>query len=224
MQTGAGFFGSSVGKKIVMAITGIMLIGFVVIHMIGNLQLYLPAHEGVYPLDTYGTFLRTLLHGSGIWIARASLLTAAGLHIWAAVGLTIMNRAARPIGYQEQQYVTSTFASRWMRISGAVVLLFIVFHLLHLTIGTVLPDFVHGKVFHNVVTGFQVPWVSACYIIAMLALATHIHHGIWSMLQTLGLSHPRYNGLRKGLATLLTIVVIGGNISFPIAVLTGLVK
>lgn len=224
MQTGAGFFGSSIGKKIVMAITGIMLVGFVVVHMIGNLQLYLPAHEGVYPLDTYGTFLRTLLHGSGIWIARASLLTAAALHIWAAVGLTLMNRAARPIGYQEQHYVTSTFASRWMRISGAVVLLFIVFHLLHLTIGVILPDFEHGKVFHNVVTGFQVPWVSAFYIIAMLSLATHLHHGIWSMLQTLGLSHPRYNGLRNGLATLLTIVVIGGNISFPIAVLTGLVR
>lgn len=224
MQTEAGFFGSSVGKKIVMAITGIMLIGFVVVHMIGNLQLYLPAHEGVYPLDTYGTFLRTLLHGSGIWIARATLLTAVGLHIWAAWGLTLMNWAARPIGYQEQQYSASTFASRWMRVSGVVILLFVVFHLLHLTIGVILPGFEHGKVFHNVVTGFQVPWVSAFYIIAMLALATHIQHGIWSMLQTLGLSHPRYNGLRHGLATLLTIVVIGGNISFPIAVLTGFVK
>lgn len=224
MQTGAGFFGSSVGKKIVMAVTGIMLIGFVVVHMIGNLQLYLPAHGGVYALDTYGEFLRELLHGSGIWIARAALLTAAALHVWAAVGLTLMNRAARPIGYQQQQYDASTFASRWMRVSGVIVLVFIVFHLLHLTIGNVLPGFVHGKVFHNVVTGFQVPWVSAFYIIAMLALATHIHHGIWSMLQTLGLSHPRFNGLRNGFATLLTIVVIGGNISFPIAVLTGFVR
>lgn len=224
MQTGAGFFGSSIGKKIVMAITGVMLVGFVVVHMIGNLQLYLPAHEGVYPLDTYGVFLRTLLHGSGIWIARAALLTAAGLHIWAAVGLTLMNRAARPIAYQGQEYVASTFASRWMRISGVVVLVFIIFHLLHLTIGNILPGFEHGKVFHNVVSGFQVPWVAAFYIIAMVAFATHLHHGIWSMLQTLGLSHPRYNGLRNGLATLLTILVIGANISFPLAVLTGLVR
>lgn len=224
MQTGAGFFGSSIGKKIVMAVTGIMLVGFVAVHMIGNLQLYLPAHEGVYALDTYGEFLRTLLHGSGIWIARASLLAAAALHIWAAWGLTLMNRAARPIGYQNQEYVASTFASRWMRVSGVVVFAFIIFHLMHLTIGNVLPGFEHGKVFHNVVTGFQVPWVSAFYILAMVFFATHLHHGIWSMLQTLGLSHPRYNGLRQGLATLLTIVVIGGNISFPIAVLTGFVK
>src|SRR5512141_3217668 len=107
MQTGAGFFGSSVGKKIVMAVTGIMLVGFVVVHMIGNLQLYLPAHGGEYPLDTYGTFLRTLLHGSGIWIARAALLTAVGLHIWAATGLTLMNWAAGPVGYREQQYSAS---------------------------------------------------------------------------------------------------------------------
>ncbi|MBL0209776.1 MAG: succinate dehydrogenase cytochrome b subunit [Holophagaceae bacterium] len=224
MHSGAGFFGSSVGKKIVMAVTGIMLIGFVVVHMAGNLQLYLPAHGGEHPLDAYGTFLRTLLHGSGIWIARAALLSAAGLHVWAAVGLTLMNRAARPIDYQNQQYDASTISSRWMRVSGVVVLVFIVFHLLHLTIGSVLPDFVHGQVFHNVVTGFQVPWVSAFYIIAMLCLATHIHHGIWSMLQTLGLSHPRFNGLRNRFATLLTIVVIGGNISFPIAVLTGFVR
>lgn len=224
MQTGAGFFGSSVGKKIVMAVTGIMLVGFVVVHMIGNLQLYLPAHGPEHPLDAYGRFLRTFLHGGGIWIARAVLLTAVGLHIWAAVGLTLMNWAARPIGYRDQQYTTSTFASRWMRVSGVVVLAFIVFHLLHLTIGVVLPGFEHGKVFHNVVTGFQVPWVSAFYIIAMLFLATHLHHGVWSMLQTLGLSHPRYNRLRTGLATLLTIVVIGGNISFPIAVLTGFVR
>jgi len=224
MQTGAGFFGSSVGKKIVMAVTGIILVGFVVVHMIGNLQLYLPAHDGVYALDTYGTFLRTLLHGSGIWIARGVLLTAVALHIWAMVGLTLMNWAARPIGYQNQQYSASTISSRWMRVSGVVVLLFIIFHLLHLTIGNILPGFEHGKVFHNVVAGFQVPWVSGFYILAMLFFATHLHHGVWSMLQTLGLSHPRYNGLRNGLATLVTIVVIGGNISFPIAVLTGFVR
>ncbi len=224
MNTGAAFFGSSIGKKIVMAVTGIMLVGFVVAHVIGNLQLYLPAHEGEYPIDAYGRFLHTLLHGSGIWIARAGLLAAVVLHIWAAVGLTLMNRAARPIGYQKQTPVASTFASRWMRISGIVVLLFIVFHLLHLTVGSVHPSFEPGQVYHNVVTGFQVPWVSAFYIIAMICLASHLSHGIWSMLQTLGLSHPRYDCLRKCLALALTVVVIGANISFPIAVLTGFVR
>ena len=224
MQTGAGFFGSSIGKKIVMAVTGIMLVGFVVGHVIGNLQLYLPAHGGEHAIDAYGRFLRTFLHGGGIWVARGGLLAAAVLHIWAAFGLTLMNRAARPIGYQEQTPEASTFSSRWMRYSGAVVLAFIIFHLLHLTVGTVHPSFEHGQVFRNVVSGFQVPWVSGFYILAMLCLASHLSHGIWSMLQTLGLSHPRYNGLRKGLATVLTVVVIGGNISFPIAVLAGFVR
>ncbi len=224
MQTGAGFFGSSIGKKIVMAVTGIMLVGFVVAHMVGNLQLYLPAHDGEPALDAYGHFLRTFLHGGGIWIARASLLAAVGLHIWAAAGLTRMNLAARPIGYREQQYQASTFGSRFMRWSGGILFIFIIYHLLHLTLGTVHPVFEHGKVFHNVVAGFQVPWVSAFYIIAMLCLASHLHHGIWSMLQTLGLSHPRYNGLRQGLATVVTAVVVLGNVSFPIAVLTGFVR
>lgn len=224
MQTEAGFFGSSIGKKIVMAVTGIMLVGFVVAHVIGNLQLYLPPHGGEYPIDAYGKFLRTFLHGGGIWIARAGLLTAVLLHIWAAWTLTLMNLAARPVGYQTLKPLASTFSSRWMRVSGSVVLVFIIYHLLHFTVGTVHPNFEHGHVFHNVVTGFQVPWVSGFYIVAMLCLASHLSHGIWSMLQTLGLSHPRYNGLRKALAAILTVLVIGGNISFPIAVLTGFVR
>lgn len=224
MQTGVGYFGSSLGKKVVMGVTGLLLVGFVVAHMIGNLQLYLPAHDGVYALDTYSTFLHTFLHGGGLWIARGVLLLAAVLHVWAAVTLSRTNLAARPVGYDKLTPVASTFASRWMRVTGPIVLVFIVYHLLHLTAGTVHPSFESGHVFHNVVTGFQVPWVAAIYIVAMLALGSHLSHGIWSMLQTLGLSHPRYNGARKGLATILTVMVIGFNISFPIAVVAGLVR
>jgi succinate dehydrogenase / fumarate reductase cytochrome b subunit len=226
MQKEAGFFASSIGKKIVMAVTGIMLVGFVVAHMAGNLQLYMSPHEGVHPLDAYGAFLRTVLHGGGIWIARAGLVAAAALHIWAAVGLTRMNNAARPVGYREVQHKESTWASRWMRISGVIILAFLVFHLLNLTTGQWHPGggFEHGKVFQNVVSLFSVSWVSGFYILAMVALFGHLRHGIWSMLQTLGLSHPRYNDLRQKLALGLSLVVVGANISFPLAVLFGFVK
>jgi succinate dehydrogenase / fumarate reductase cytochrome b subunit len=223
MPKEASFLASSIGKKIVMAVTGIMLVGFVVGHMAGNLQLYLPAHGGEHPLDAYGHFLRTMLHGAGIWIARGGLLIAAVLHVWAAFTLTQMNSAARPVPYKETQPQASTFASRTMRISGVIVLAFLVFHLLHLTLGKVGP-FEEGKVFQNVVQGFQSPWISGFYILAMACLFGHLRHGVWSMLQTLGLSHPSYNALRDRLAFGVALLVVGANISFPLAVLAGFVK
>jgi succinate dehydrogenase / fumarate reductase cytochrome b subunit len=213
---------SSLGLKIVMAVTGLILFGFVVAHMIGNLQVYL----GPEAMDEYAVFLRSVLHGTGLWIARAVLLVAAGLHIWSAWRLTMINRAARPVGYREVERRESTYASRTMRWSGVLILLFIVYHLLHFTFGApvVHPHFVHGAVYHNFVTGFRSPLVSGFYILAMLALGLHLYHGAWSFMQTLGLSHPRYNNLRHALATLLTVVVVVGNISFPVAVLTGLLR
>jgi succinate dehydrogenase / fumarate reductase cytochrome b subunit len=217
-----GFLRSSLGLKIVMAVTGLILFGFVIVHMIGNLQVYL----GAEAMDAYGELLRSLLHGTGLWIARAVLLAAAGLHIWSAWRLTMINRAARPVGYREVQHRESTYASRTMRWSGVIVLLFIIYHLLHFTFGAkiVHPDFVHGAVYHNFVVGFQNPLASGFYILAMLALGLHLYHGAWSFMHTLGLSHPRYNTLRHTLATLLTVVVVAGNISFPVAVLTGVLK
>lgn len=223
MQRETGFFASSIGKKVVMAITGLMLVGFVVGHMAGNLQLYMHAHGGEHPLDAYGRFLKTMLHGGGIWIARGGLLAAAVLHVWAAIGLTKMNRAARPVGYAVTAPQASTLSSRLMRVSGVVVLIFIIFHLLHFTVGKFTP-FEEGKVFHNVVEGFKVPWVSGFYIVAMLCLASHLSHGIWSLMQTLGWNHPKYNDLRKKAAWAITTVVVAANISFPLAVLSGFVK
>ncbi len=219
------FFASSIGKKIVMAVTGILLVGFVVGHMAGNLQLYMHPHEvgGEHPLDAYGRFLKTALHGGGIWIARGGLLLAAILHVWAALGLTRMNQEARPVGYRAEQHQASTLASRWMRISGFILLAFIVFHLMHFTFGRFTP-FEEGKVFHNVVEAFRVPWVSGFYILAMLALGSHLSHGIWSLMQSLGWNHPRYNDLRLKTARALTAAVVLGNISFPLAVLAGFVK
>lgn len=223
MPKEASFLASSIGKKIVMAVTGIMLVGFVVGHMAGNMQLYLPAHGGEHPLDAYGHFLRTMLHGAGIWIARGGLLVAALLHIWAAVTLTKMNMEARPVAYKEVKSQASTLASRSMRVSGFIVLSFLVFHLLHLTLGKIGP-FEEGKVFQNVVQGFQSPVISGFYILAMVCLFGHLRHGVWSMLQTLGLSHPSYNTLRDRLAFGVALLVVGANISFPLAVLAGFVK
>ena len=215
------FMRSSLGLKIVMALTGIVLFGFVIGHMIGNLQVYL----GPEVFNHYAELLRELGHGMALWIARAGLLVAVGLHIWSAWRLTLMNSAARPVGYREVERRESTYASRTMRWSGVILLLFIVYHLLHFTVGVhaVHPQFVPGDAYHNFVTGFQNPLVSGFYILAMLALGLHLYHGAWSFMQTLGLSHPRYDHLRYAFAALVTLVILAGNISFPVAVLTGYV-
>lgn len=216
----AAFFTSSIGQKVVMAVTGIVLFGFVVGHMIGNLQVFL----GPEALNHYGKFLREVVHGTGIWIVRGGLLIAVALHIWAATALTLSNWSARPEGYRKQQTREATYASRTMVWSGPILALFVIYHLAHLTLGTAHPDFIEGDVYHNVIVGFSSVPVSAFYILAMLALGLHMYHGVWSMLQTLGLSHPRWNGLRFGFAVVSTVVVVAGNISIPLAVLTGLVR
>jgi succinate dehydrogenase / fumarate reductase cytochrome b subunit len=217
MSRVVSFFRSTIGKKVVMALSGVILFGFVVVHMLGNLQVYL----GPTKLDDYGATLRKV--PALLWAARLTLLAAVGLHIWAATSLTLTNWAARPVGYRERQSLASTYASRTMRWSGVILALFVVYHLLHFTTGQVHPDFVEGGVHHNFVVGFRIVPVSVFYIAAMICLGLHMYHGVWSMLQTLGLSHPRYNALRHAAATAITGVVVVGNISFPIAVLTGLV-
>ena len=214
---GHGFMASSVGRKVIMAATGIVLFGFVTVHMIGNTQAYM----GAEPFNHYAEFLKTMVHGAGIWIFRAVLLTAVGLHIWAATTLTLDNQAARPVGYRAQQSVASTWASRTMRWSGVILAAFIIYHLLHLTTGTVHPSFDHANPYANFVNGFKVPAAAGFYVVAQLCLGLHMWHGVWSVTQTLGLSHPRYDSLRRNFATGLTLLVVGVNISYPIAVLTG---
>jgi succinate dehydrogenase / fumarate reductase cytochrome b subunit len=219
------FYKAAVGKKAVMAVTGILLLGFVLVHMIGNLHLY----EGPGHLDEYGTFLRQVgapaLPPNGVlWLARLVLLTAVVLHIWAAWQVTRMSREARPAGYSYRQKVHTTYASRTMRWGGVIILLFIIYHILHFTTGTVHPSFREGAVYHNVVTGFSVWWVSLFYIVAQVALGFHLYHGVWSLFQSLGWNHPRFNHWREGLAHAFAWIITLGNISFPIAVLTGLVR
>ena len=217
MNRAQSFLASSPGKKIVMAVTGVALFGFVVAHMAGNLQVYL----GPTKLDEYGAALRKV--PALLWGLRLGLLVMAALHVWAATSLTLLNRKARPVGYREKEHRDSTYASRTMRWSGVLLLVFIVYHLMHFTFGNAHPDFIPGAVNHNFVVGFRQKFVSAFYIVAMLALGLHMYHGVWSFLQTLGLAHPRYNHLRHAFATLVTVVVVAGNISFPLAVLAGLI-
>lgn len=218
MARATSFLGSSIGRKVVMAVTGIVLFGFVLGHMAGNLLLYL----GPEALNAYARGLRRV--PALLWAARVGLLAATALHVWAATALTVANNAARPIGYSRHQPLASTYASRTMKWSGPILLLFVVYHLLHFTFGSAHPSFEEGDVYRNVVTGFRAWPVSAFYVAAMLALGLHMYHGVWSMLQSLGLSHPRYNGLRSGFATVTTVVVVGANVSFPVAVLAGLVR
>lgn len=214
------FLDSTIGKKVVMAVTGIVLFGFVVGHMLGNLQVYL----GPEAINQYGESLRAILHGAGLWLARGGLLVAVGLHIWSAIALAGKNRSARPVRYKMWQPRASSYASRTMYWSGPLLALFIVYHLLHMTTGTVHPDFHPGDVYRNFVVGFSQPAVSAFYIVAMIALGLHLYHGVWSLLHTLGLAHPRWNPLRHSIATFFAAAIVIGNISFPVAVLAGVIK
>jgi succinate dehydrogenase / fumarate reductase cytochrome b subunit len=220
--TEPGFLDSSVGKKVVMAVSGIVLFGFVTVHMLGNMQAYM----GAEPMNHYAELLQTMIHGKGIWVFRAVMITAVLAHSWAALTLTLANNAARPVGYRAQQLQAASWASRSMRYTGVILGLFIVFHILHLTTGTIHPGgpFVHGKAYENLVSGLQVGWVAGFYVIAQICLGFHMWHGVWSLTQTLGWAHPRYDRCRRRFAMVMALVVAGVNISFPIAVLTGLIK
>jgi len=215
-----GLFSSTLGKKIVMAATGVILVGFVIAHMSGNLLLFV----GPDALNEYGRWLRTLLHGAGLWIARAVLLVAVVLHVWSAWALTRAAHAARPVAYKQLTPDASTYASRTMRWGGVILLAFIIYHLMHFTFGNVHPDFVEGDVYHNMVTGFRVWPASLFYIVAMILLGFHLRHGVWSMLHTLGLSHPRHRALARQAALVIALVVSLGFIACPVAVLLGLVR
>ena len=206
------FYRSTVGRKIVMAVTGVVLVGFVIGHMTGNLL----AFKGSDAINGYSRFL----HGTGelLWAVRAVLLVSAVLHIHSAYTLTRAARAARPSDYAEREGRVTTLSARSMRWGGVVLLGFIVFHLLHLTTGTLHPSFVPGDVYANLIVGFSVPAVVVFYLVAMAALALHLHHGVSSLFQTLGANHPHVNPGRRGLATVLAVVVPLGFAAIPVAV------
>ncbi|MEA2463112.1 MAG: succinate dehydrogenase / fumarate reductase, cytochrome b subunit [Acidobacteriota bacterium] len=219
------FYRSSIGKKAVMALTGLVLFGWIFLHMVGNLKLYL----GAVHMNEYAHFLRAMgapaVPESGVlWAMRLLLLVCVIFHIHAAYALTRMAAAARPVAYRDRQYVKATYASRTMRWGGVILLLFIVYHLLHLTTGQAHHDFVKDDAYHNVTTGLRIWWVAAIYIIANLALGLHLYHGVWAMFGSLGLINPRIEAVRRVFATAFAVLITAGNISFPLAVLTGIVR
>jgi len=206
---------TTVGKKVAMAVTGAVMILFLISHMISNVLIFRnPEH-----LDRYAAWLRSL--GPALWIARAGLLASVVIHIIAAYQLTMRARRARPVAYDRHELQVATYASRTMRWGGVLLAVFIVFHLLHFTTGTFHPDFRPGAPGRNVIVGMQVWPVAAFYLVAMLALGLHFSHGIWSALQTLGLNHPAYNRSRRILAWGLAILVAGGFATIPAAAILG---
>ena len=223
----SGFWRSYLGKKAVMAVTGVGLFGFVLVHMLGNLKLYLGAEK----MNAYAEWLHevgapALPHGGLPWIARVGLLAMVILHVVAAAQVAYAKVKARPVAYASAEYPQSSYASRTMVWGGVIILLFVVYHLAHLTwgLGWVHDNFIPGDAYHNVVAGFRVWWISAIYIAAQVALGLHLYHGLWSLFQTLGWNHRRYNPLRQRFAVVFAAFVSLGNISFPIAVLVGWVS
>lgn len=217
------FYGSAVGKKWVMAVTGIMLMGFVFAHMIGNLKIY----QGAHALNVYGEFLRALAYPLlpkhvVLWLMRLGLLGAFTLHIHSAWSLTNMNRRSNAGGYKSpRDYQAANVASRSMRVTGVVILLYLLFHLADLTWGFANPDFVRGDVYRNVQASLGNIVPAGIYVIANLALGVHLFHGSWSMFQTLGLNNPKYNAWRRNFALGFALLITLGNLSFPLTVATG---
>lgn len=208
------FYEVSVGKKAVMAVTGVVLFGYVVGHLIGNLQIFL----GPDQINRYAQFL----HASPalLWAVRALLLACVALHIIASVQLWLLKRKARPVGYYRKTDVGGDYASRTMMWSGPIIAAFVVFHILHLTTGQVpgLP-MDPENVYENVVRGFQKPVVSATYIFCVVLVMTHLYHGVWSMFQTVGASHPRYTPGLRLMAHVIAFTLGAGYISIPLWVM-----
>lgn len=212
------FWRSTVGKKIVMAVTGLIMIGFVVGHLAGNLLVF----AGRARINAYSAFLHST--GEVLWAVRIVLLVAVILHITAAWQLTAIDRAARPVGYAKHQYEAATWASRTMRWGGVLLLVFIVYHLLHMTLGTVHPSFTPGDVYHNLVSGLSVWYIALFYIIAMIALGLHLYHGTWSSIRTLGVEQsPSEPVRRRRVIWVFAILMALGFASVPIAIVLRLV-
>ena len=212
------FWHSSVGKKAVMAVTGLGMIAFLITHVLGNLQVF----AGPLKINEYSAALRRL--GPLLWLARGGLLVALVLHVVAAYQLTQRKRSARPVGYAHQDPQVSTFAARTIRWGGVLLLVFVVLHLLHFTFGTIHPAFDHKDVYGNVVAGFQIWWVSLLYVLAMIGLGLHLYHGTWSSIRTLGLTRPSGDPLKRRVAAVLAWALYLGFSIIPIAVLAGIVR
>jgi succinate dehydrogenase / fumarate reductase, cytochrome b subunit len=204
---------SSVGKKAVMAVTGLVMVLYLITHVLANLLVF----EGPDRINRYAA----ILHATGalLWGARLVLLVAVVLHIVAATQLALRSRAARPAKYARgRDPQVSTFAARTLRWGGVLILVFLIYHILHFTLGTAHPQFIELNPYNNVSTGFRNPWVAAFYLLAMAAVGLHLYHGVWSSGRSLGLSQPSPRPLRRQLALVLAILVWLG---FTVIVVAG---
>lgn len=220
MGTITQFYSTTLGKKVVMAVTGLILFLYVFVHMLGNLQFYF----GPNLINEYARFLHSARAAPLLWTARVVLLACVVLHILAAVQLWWRNRQARPVKYVGRKYREADLAARTMIWSGPIIAAFVLYHILHLTTHTVQPAQVYpDNLFATMVAGFKVPYVAAIYVVAVVLLGVHLWHALWSWLQTLGLTHPHYDPAFRAIARALALLVVIGDISFPLSVQLGLV-
>ena len=215
-----GFYASMVGKKAVMGVTGLIGVGFVILHSLGNLLVF----RGPAAINSYSHFLKST--GELLWALRIVLIAAVVLHVIAAVQLTRQSRTARPIGYTKRESQVATISSRTMRWGGALLLVFIVFHILHFTTGTIRPAgiFSSEDVYANVVYSFRIWWVALFYVVAMIALGLHLFHGAWSSVRSIGVSPPSPQPLKRRISVVIAILVWAAFTAIPVAVFLGLVR
>ena len=212
------YWQSSIGKKQVMAVTGVLLAAWVTLHMVGNLQVF----QGPDAINHYAALLQGMK--GPLWAMRLGLLAAVALHAVAATQLTLRNRAARPEAYAERAPQVSTLAARTLRIGGVFLLVYIIIHLMTFTVGNLHPDFIREDVYHNVLVVFRSPFKTAFYVLAMAALGLHLYHGVWSSLRSMGAARPSPEPRRRRVALVLALVVALGFAAVPLGVYFGLVK
>lgn len=215
-----GFYASMVGKKVVMGVTGLIGIGFVILHSLGNLLVF----RGPEAINSYSHFLKST--GELLWTLRIVLVVAVILHVIAAVQLTLQSRAARPIGYSKRESQVATIASRTMRWGGVFLLVFIVLHILHFTTGTIKPAgvFTSEDVYANMVGSFRIWWVALFYVLSMIALGLHLFHGAWSSVRSVGVSPPSPQPFHRRISLVIAILVWAAFTAVPIAVFSGIVR
>ena len=214
------FYASMVGKKAVMGLTGLIWIGFVILHSLGNLLVF----RGAGAINSYSRFLKST--GELLWALRGVLFFAVILHVVAAIQLTRQSRAARPIGYTKREAQVATISSRTMRWGGALLLVFLVAHILHFTTGNIRPAGVFSTedVYANVVTNFRIWWVALFYIIAMVALGLHLFHGAWSSVRSIGVSPPSPQPLHRRISLAIALFVWAAFTAIPVAVFSGILR
>ena len=225
MRRVISLYRTSVGKKFYMAVSGAILIGFLFAHMVGNLKMYM----GAEAFNHYAEFLRevgypVLPHMVGLWIFRVVLLFCVGLHMLSAWQVYTQSKNARGSADKKEESLSFAYASRTMRWGGVIIGSFVIYHILHFTVGSAHPDFVHGEAYNNVVIGFQNLFVVGFYVVTLVMITFHVYHGLWSAFQTVGANHPKYNPFRRPLALGLALLLLLGFLTVPVGVVAGVLN